>query len=99
MKKLIVLSLASLSLTACNQGPRENPLLDFQHAQNVVQNIQKETGISFSIDPEMATIPFSATVQAENWEATVKELIKGFSRIEVWTDNLNTSRVWLYQGR
>ena len=65
----------------------------------ILQNIQEETGISFSIDPEMETVPFSATVQAENWEAAVKELLKGFSRIEVWTENLDTSRVWLYQGR
>ena len=66
---------------------------------NVLQNIQEETGISFSTDPEMETIPFSATVQAKSWEAAVKLLLKDFSRIEVWTDNLNTSRVWLYQGR
>ena len=66
---------------------------------NVLKNIQEETGISFFIDPEMETVPFSATVQAENWKAAVKLLLKDFSRIEVWTDNLNTSRVWLYQGR
>ena len=66
---------------------------------NVLQNIQEETGISFSTDPEIETLPFSATVQAENWEAAVKLLLKDFSRIEVWTDNLNNSRVWLYQGR
>ncbi len=66
---------------------------------NVLQNIQEETGISFSTDPELETVPFSATVKAENWETAVKLLLKDFSRIEVWTDNLNTSRVWLYQGR
>ena len=65
----------------------------------ILQNIQEETGISFSIDPKMETVSFSATVQAENWEAAIKELLKDFSRIEVWTENLNTSRVWLYQGR
>ena len=66
---------------------------------NVLQNIQEETGISFSTAPEMETIPYSATVKAENWETAVKLLLKDFSRIEVWTDNLNTSRVWLYQGK
>ena len=66
---------------------------------NVLQNIQEETGISFFTDPEMETAPFSATVQAENWEAAVKLLLKGFSRIEVWTDNLDTSRIWLYPGK
>ncbi|MBT5026776.1 MAG: hypothetical protein HOM97_00120, partial [Nitrospina sp.] len=26
------------------------------------------------------------------------ELLKGFSRVEVWTDNLQTSRVWIMSG-
>ena len=58
---------------------------------NVLQNIQEETGISFSTDPEMETVPFSATVQAENWEVTIKLLLRDFSRIEVWTCLLYTS--------
>lgn len=65
---------------------------------NVLKNIQEETGILFSIDPSMETTPFSATIQADNWEAAIKELLKGFSRVEVWTDNLETSRVWLLSG-
>lgn len=65
---------------------------------SVLQNIQEETGILFSIDPAMETVPFSATIQADNWEAAVRELLKGFSRVEVWTDNLQTSRVWILSG-
>ncbi|MBC8282845.1 MAG: hypothetical protein H8E32_03450 [Nitrospinae bacterium] len=66
---------------------------------SVLQNIQQETGILFSIDPEMETVPFSASIQADNWEAAIKELLKGFSRVEVWTDNLETSRVWVMSGQ
>ncbi|MFT4577493.1 MAG: hypothetical protein ACI8PD_000575 [Nitrospinales bacterium] len=65
---------------------------------SVLQNIQEETGILFSIDPAMETVPFSATIQADDWEAAVRELLKGFSRVEVWTDNLQTSRVWIMSG-
>jgi hypothetical protein len=65
---------------------------------SVLQNIQEETGILFSIDPSMETVPFSATIQADDWEAAVRELLKGFSRVEVWTDNLETSRVWIMSG-
>jgi hypothetical protein len=28
-------------------------------------------------------------------EAAVRELLKGFNRVEVWTDNLETSRIWV----
>ena len=66
---------------------------------NVLRNIQEETGILFSIDPSLETVPFSATVQADNWEAAVNELLKEFSRVEVWTDNLETSRIWILSGQ
>ena len=65
----------------------------------VLQNIQQETGVLFSIDPKMKTIPFSATIQEDNWETAIKKLFKGFSRIEVWTGNLKTSRIWFFAGR
>ena len=65
---------------------------------DVLRNIQDETGILFSIDPSLETVPFSARIQADNWEAAIRELLKGFSRVEVWTDNLATSRVWLLSG-
>jgi hypothetical protein len=62
---------------------------------SVLHNIQEETSISFSIDPSMETFPFSATIQADDWETAVRELLKGFNRVEVWTDNLQTSRIWV----
>ncbi len=65
---------------------------------DVLRNIQDETGILFSVDPSLETVPFSARIQANDWEAAVRELLKGFSRVEVWTDNLATSRIWLLSG-
>ena len=65
---------------------------------DVLRNVQDETGILFSIDPSLETVPFSARIQADNWEAAIRDLLKGFSRVEVWTDNLATSRVWLLSG-
>lgn len=65
---------------------------------SVLQNIQEETGILFSIDSAMETVPFSATIQADDWETAVRELLRGLSRVEVWTDNLQTSRVWVMSG-
>lgn len=65
---------------------------------DVLRNIQDETGILFSIDPSLEMVPFSSSIQADNWEDAIKKLLKGFSRVEVWTDNLETSRVWLLSG-
>jgi hypothetical protein len=66
---------------------------------SVLQNIQEETGILFYIDPSMETIPFSATIQEDDWGAAAQQLLKEFSRVEVWTDNLQTSRVWVMSGQ
>ena len=66
---------------------------------HVLRNIQEETGILFSVDPSLETVPFSATVQADNWEAAVRELLQGFSRVEVWTENLSASRIWILSGQ
>jgi len=65
---------------------------------DVLRNVQEETGILFSIDPSLETVPFSARIQADDWETAIRQLLKGFSRVEVWTDNLETSRVWLLSG-
>ncbi|MBC8549701.1 MAG: hypothetical protein ISR86_06640 [Nitrospinaceae bacterium] len=65
---------------------------------DVLRNIQEETGILFSIDPSLETVPFNARIQADSWESAIKELLKGFSRVEVWTSNLETSRVWVLSG-
>lgn len=65
---------------------------------NVLSNVQEETGILFSIDPSLEMVPFSSSIQADNWSAAIKQLLKGFSRVEVWTRNLETSRVWVLAG-
>ncbi len=65
---------------------------------DVLGNIQEETGILFSIDSSIETVPFNARIQADNWEDAVKQLLKGFSRVEVWTSKLETSRIWVLAG-
>jgi len=61
---------------------------------DVLRNIQEETGILFSIDPSLETVPFSSRIQANNWEDAVKKLLKGFSRVEVWTSKLALSQIF-----
>jgi hypothetical protein len=65
---------------------------------DVLRNIQDETGILFSVEPSLETVPFNARIQADNWETAVRELLKGFSRVEVWTEKLETSRIWILSG-
>ncbi|MCH8156523.1 MAG: hypothetical protein IID18_02015 [Nitrospinae bacterium] len=64
----------------------------------LLQNIQRETGIQFNLPPRMAAVPVSVTVTADNWESAVRKLIGDYSRVEVWTNQLQTTRVWLMEG-
>jgi hypothetical protein len=91
---------ASLNTTYKSESRSQSISLQFEDLTllDVLRNIQEETGILFSIDPSLETEPFSSSVQADNWEDAVKKLLKGFSRVEVWTSNLETSRIWVLAG-
>ena len=41
---------------------------------SVLQNFQEETGILFYIDSSMDTLPFSATIQADDWKTAAQQL-------------------------
>jgi hypothetical protein len=56
-------------------------------------------GILFSIDPSMETLPFNATIQEGDLETAARQILNEFNRVEVWTDNLKTSRVWVMSGQ
>ena len=63
---------------------------------NVLRNIQEETGILFSIDPSLETVPFSATVQA----AAVNELLKKNSvALKCGQTTLKPAGSGFYQGK
>ena len=67
---------------------------------NVLRNIQEETGILFSIDPSLETVPFSVTVQADNWEAAVNELLKKNSvALKCGQTTLKPAGSGFYQGK
>jgi hypothetical protein len=50
---------------------------------DVLRNIQDETEILFPIDLSLETAPFSARIQADNLETSIRDLLKGFSWVEV----------------
>lgn len=62
----------------------------------VLQNVGDRTGIRFKLPEDLALKPVSISVQAADWKTAVSKLIKGYSRTEVWTADLNTSRIWLF---
>ena len=64
----------------------------------ILKNIHDETGIRFNLSPQMANNPISVDIEARNWKSSVRKLITDYSRIEVWTNRLKTSRIWLMES-
>jgi hypothetical protein len=46
----------------------------------------------------MANIPINVDIEAKYWKSSVKQLIKDFSRVEVWTNKPKTSQIWLIES-
>ena len=64
----------------------------------ILKNIHDETGIRFNLSSQMANSPISIDIEAKNWKSSVRKLITGFSRIEVWTNHSKSSRIWLMES-
>ena len=71
---------------------RDYPLGD------ILKNIHDETGIFFDIPPQMANSAVSIDIEAKNWKNSVQKLIADYSRLEVWTNQPKTSRIWLMES-
>ena len=64
----------------------------------VLKNINDETGIRFNLSSKMGKIPINVDIEAKYWKSSVRQLIKDFSRVEVWTNNHRTSQIWLVES-
>ncbi|MBT7521570.1 MAG: hypothetical protein HN646_04805 [Nitrospina sp.] len=64
----------------------------------VLKNINDETGIRFNLSSKMEKIPINVDIEAKYWKSSVRQLIKDFSRVEVWTNNHRTSQIWLVES-
>ena len=64
----------------------------------VVDHIAGETGIQFNVSPQIGDVQVSASIRSNDWQEAVSKLIKSYSRVEVWTDDLRTTRIWLHDS-
>ena len=64
----------------------------------ILKNIHDESGIRFNLSSQMAKKPISIDIEAKHWKSSVRKLIEDFSRVEVWTNQPKTSRIWLVES-
>jgi len=60
----------------------------------ILKNIHDETGIRFSLSPQMAKKKIRGDIEAKHWKNSVRKLIEDYSRVEVWTNQPKTSQIW-----
>lgn len=66
--------------------------------QEVLQGIANQTGISFKISNSLTSETITANIEVSDWESAMGELLRDFSKIEVWTSDLNFTRIHLLQS-
>ena len=64
----------------------------------ILKNIHDETGIRFNLSSRMAKKIISVDIKAKYWKSSVRKLIEDYSRVEVWTNQPNTSQIWLVES-
>ena len=64
----------------------------------ILKNIHDETGIRFNLSSRMAKKIISVDIKAKHWKSSVRKLIEDYSRVEVWTNQPNTSQIWLVES-
>ena len=64
----------------------------------ILKNIHDETGIRFNLSSRMAKKIISVDIKSKYWKSSVRKLIEDYSRVEVWTNQPNTSQIWLVES-
>lgn len=66
--------------------------------KQVLQTISSRTGLQFKLNSNLNELPVSSDILAPDWWTAVGLLLGELSRTEVWTGNLETSTVFIYQS-
>jgi len=59
----------------------------------VLQSISAKSGISFYTRDELSATPITANLQAPDWKTLVSELLKDFSKLEMWNEKISGSTI------
>jgi hypothetical protein len=65
----------------------------------VLQWIQNESGIRFSLPDALTAIPITVSFKAHDWTKAVMRLLEGFNKVELWDSAQRLSRVILLESK
>ncbi len=64
-----------------------------QPLSKVLQAIGEQSGIDFSLREELNETPVTVEIEAADWKALVKKLLRDFSKVELWNEKIAGSRI------
>ncbi len=64
----------------------------------VIQEIEKATGIHFYLTPEATSDPITREIEARDWKTALRKLLDGYNRLELWDKNLDASEIHILSG-
>lgn len=70
---------------------------DSLELQEVAQEITDKTGIIFTLGNDIRNRYVTVNIRARDWKTAIDKLFTDFNRVEVWTDDLVNSRIWILQ--
>ncbi len=65
--------------------------------QQAAQEITDKTGIIFTLGYGIRNKNLTADIQADDWKTAITRLFTDYTRVEVWSDDLVNSRIWILQ--
>jgi len=69
----------------------------FLPLEKVLKDISEETGITFILADSVSDQTVFTPEKANNWKLTVKQLLRDFNTLQLWTDDLAKSRIWIFE--
>lgn len=62
----------------------------------LLETIYERTGVQFNFPESLNFVPVSIRIQASDWKSAIIKLFQDNSRLELWGENLASSKIWLY---
>jgi|TARA_Y100000294_G_C8558141_1_gene337986 hypothetical protein len=69
----------------------------FLPLEEVLKNISEETGITFILADSVSDQTVFTPDKTNNWKSTVKQLLRDYNTLQIWSDDLAKSRIWIFE--
>jgi hypothetical protein len=100
MKKFIFITAILLLVFGLTiNSNAENQRIQFKgpvSLKYILGDISSQTGVQFFVSDNLQNHTLFAHVDADNWKTAIHQLLGDLSQMELWGDNLSSSKVWVF---